>query len=96
MLNINPLKCVSMNNRECKVRPEILFTVMNLYLILTVLKQVNVVVVAIILMIHMQNMTKEDVIQDLFVILVIVNVNVIDYVTLDNIQIIKIVNVEKN
>ena len=37
----------------------------------------------------------KDVIKDLFGILVIVNVNVISYVMLKNIQIIKIVNAEK-
>ena len=35
-------------------------------------------------------------IQDLFGILVIVNVNVINYMMLENIQIMKIVNVERN
>ena len=24
VLSVNPLKCVSMNNQECKVRPEII------------------------------------------------------------------------
>ena len=24
VLNVNPLKCVSMNNQECKVRPEVI------------------------------------------------------------------------
>ena len=24
VLNINPLKCVSMNNQECKIRPKII------------------------------------------------------------------------
>ena len=24
VLNVNPLKCVSMNNQECKIRPEIM------------------------------------------------------------------------
>ena len=38
----------------------------------------------------------EDVIKDLFKILVIVNVNVINYVMLESIYIIKIVNAEKN
>ena len=23
-LNVNPLKCVSMNNRECRIRPQIM------------------------------------------------------------------------
>ena len=38
----------------------------------------------------------EDVTQDLFGILVIVNMNVINYVMFDNIQVIKIVSAEKN
>ena len=38
--------CILMKNQECKV--------MNLYFIFLVLKQVNVVAVVIILMIHMQ------------------------------------------
>ena len=40
-------------------------------------------------------LTKKYVIKDLFGIQVIVNVNVINYVMLENIKIIKIVNVEK-
>ena len=24
ILNVNPLKCVSMNNQECKIRPQII------------------------------------------------------------------------
>ena len=46
-----------MTNKECKVRPEIVnvnLTVMNLYFILLVLKQVNVVVAVTVSMIHMQ------------------------------------------
>ena len=38
----------------------------------------------------------EDVIQDLFGILLIVNMNVINYLMLENIYIIKIVNAEKD
>ena len=49
------LNCISMKNQECKVRPEIInVNIMNLFFILLVLKQVNVEVVVIILMIHMQ------------------------------------------
>ena len=34
-LSATPLKCVSMNNRECKVRPELLMLiVMSVYFIL--------------------------------------------------------------
>ena len=48
-LNTTPLKCVSMNNQKCKIRPEMLMViVMSLYFILLVLKQVKAVVVAII------------------------------------------------
>ena len=54
--NVNPLKCISMNNQECKVRPEIVNVNSNEpYFILLVSKQVNVVVVVTISMIHMQN-----------------------------------------
>ena len=52
----NSLKCISMNNQECKVNLKLLMLiVMNLYFIFLVLKQVNVVVVVTILMIYMQN-----------------------------------------
>ena len=51
----NALECVSMNNKECEIKPEIkILTVMNLHFILQVLKQVNAVAVVIILMIHIQ------------------------------------------
>ena len=63
--NVIPLSCISMKNQECKVRPEIIMLiVMNLYFIILVLKQVNVVVVVTILMIHMQKCVP-DVIKDL-------------------------------
>ena len=52
--SVNLLKCVSINNQECKVRPEIV-TVASLYFILLVLEQVNAVVVVTISMIPMQN-----------------------------------------
>ena len=43
---VNPLKCISMNNQECKVRPEMLMLIVtSLYFIFLVLKQVNAVVV---------------------------------------------------
>ena len=49
------LNCISMKDQECKVRSEIInVNSNNLYFILLALKQVNVVVVVIILMIHMQ------------------------------------------
>ena len=53
--NLIPLSCISMKNQECKVRPEIINVNSNEpVFILLVLKQVNVAVVVIILMIHMQ------------------------------------------
>ena len=54
--SVNPLKCISMNNQECKVRPELsMSTLVSLYFFLLVLKQVNAVVVVIISMIPMEN-----------------------------------------
>ena len=56
LLRVNPLECVSMNNEECKVRPEIVNVIlMNLYFFLLILKQANAAVVVIISMIHIQN-----------------------------------------
>ena len=53
--NASSLSCISMNNQACKERPEILMlTVIIQYFILLVLKQVNVVAIVIILMIHTQ------------------------------------------
>ena len=49
--SVNSLECVSINNQECKVRPEIvnsnesLFLLSSLFFFLLVLKQVNTVVV---------------------------------------------------
>ena len=55
LLSAAPLKCVSMNNQECKVRPEIVNVKRDeLYFILLVLKQVNAVVVLTISTIHTQ------------------------------------------
>ena len=54
--NVNSLKCVSMNNQECKVRPEIVNVNSDEpVFFLLVLKQVNAAVVVIISMIHLQN-----------------------------------------
>ena len=51
----NSLRCISMTNKECKVRPEIVNINSNQpVLILLVLKQVNAVVVVTIPTIHMQ------------------------------------------
>ena len=53
--NVNSLSCISMNNQACKARPEISnANSNNPYFILLVLKQVNVVAIVIILMIHTQ------------------------------------------
>ena len=49
LVNTTSLNCISTKNQDWKVRPEV-----NLYFILLVLKQVNVVAVVIILIIHMQ------------------------------------------
>ena len=39
LASINPLKCISMSNQDCKLRPEfVILIVMNLHFILTVLK----------------------------------------------------------
>ena len=49
------LNCISKKNQECKVTPEIINVNSNeLYFFFLVLKQVNVVVVFIILMAHTQ------------------------------------------
>ena len=51
----NSLSCISMNNQACKARPEIInVNSIILYFILLPLKQVNVVVTVIILIIHTQ------------------------------------------
>ena len=52
-LNEIPVKCVSLKNQECKIRPAIIKT--SLYLTLTIFLSINVVVVVIKLMIHMLN-----------------------------------------
>ena len=58
LTSINSLSFISMKNQECKTRPEInkllMLTVMSLYFILLVLKNVNVVAVVIILTMRMQ------------------------------------------
>ena len=53
--SVNSLSCISMNNQACKARPEIInVNSIILYFILLPLKQVNVVVTVIILIIHTQ------------------------------------------
>ena len=55
LLTVTPLRCISMNNQECKIRPEIVnLIVMSLYFILLVLKQASAEVVATISIIHMK------------------------------------------
>ena len=55
LTNVNSLSCISMSNQPCKTRPKIvMLTVIILYFILSALKQVNVVGIVIILIIHMQ------------------------------------------
>ena len=52
---VNPLVCILMKNQECKVRPEIVNVILIiLYFTLLVLRQINVVAIVIILLIHMQ------------------------------------------
>ena len=54
--SVNSLKCISLNNQKCKIRPKLLMLIVtNLYFTLLVLKQVNAVVVVKISVIHMQN-----------------------------------------
>ena len=53
--NCNALKCVSMNNQECKIRPEILNINSNELSFYPYSIEINRVVVMIILMIHMLN-----------------------------------------
>ena len=55
-LNAIPLSCISMKNQECKTRPQVINFNGDepVFFFHLVLKQVNVVVVVIILTIHMQ------------------------------------------
>ena len=54
-LNAIPLSCISMSNQECKTRPQVVNVNGDEPVFFhLVLKQVNVVVVVIILTIHMQ------------------------------------------
>ena len=56
LTSVNMLRCISMNNQECKVRPQIVNVNGNdPVFFLLVLKQVNAVVVATISIIHVQN-----------------------------------------
>ena len=49
--SVNPLEFISIKNQDLKL---LILIVMILYFILLVLRQINVVVIAMILMIHMQ------------------------------------------
>ena len=58
VLNVDPLKCVSMNNQECKIRPEIInvnsaYTFEPTFYPYSI--KVNAVVIVIMSIIHMQN-----------------------------------------
>ena len=54
--NINSLKCFSMKNQECKIRPEIVNVNSDELVFFSYsIKQVNVVAVVIISMIHFQS-----------------------------------------
>ena len=55
--SVNPLKSISMNNQECKVRPEIVNVNSHesVFFFLLILKQVDPKVVIIISILHMQN-----------------------------------------
>ena len=56
LLNAVPLSCISMNNQEYKVRPQVVnVNGMMLFFFLLVLKQVNAVVVSTISIIRIQN-----------------------------------------
>ena len=55
VLNVNPLKCVSINNQKCKIRLQIINTNSNEPSFYPYsIEKIHVVVVAITLMIHMQ------------------------------------------
>ena len=54
--NENSLKCISTNDQECKVRPEVVNVNSDeIVFFLLILKQANAVEVVIISMIHMEN-----------------------------------------
>ena len=56
LTSVNMLRCISMNDQECKVRPRIVNVNGNdPVFFLLALKQVNAVVVATISIIHVQN-----------------------------------------
>ena len=57
LTSVNLLGCISINNQECKVRPQIVNVNGNdpMLFFLLVLKQVNAVAVATVSIIHAQN-----------------------------------------
>ena len=57
VLNVNPLKCVSMNNKECKTRPQIININNNepLFYPYSVKRKINAAVVVIISTTPIQN-----------------------------------------
>ena len=56
LTSVNSLRCISMNNQECKVRPQIVnFNGNDPVLFPLVLKQVNANVVVTIVIIYTQN-----------------------------------------
>ena len=55
LLSVNSLECISIKNEECKVRPEIVNINSNNPIFYPLaLKQINVMAIAAILIIHMQ------------------------------------------
>ena len=56
LASVNLLSCISMNNQECRVRPQIVnLNGVEPVFVLLELKQLNAMVVATITIIHMQN-----------------------------------------
>ena len=56
LTSLHLLSCISMNNQECRIRPQIVnVNSEEPVFSLLILKQVNAVVVVIISIIHMQN-----------------------------------------
>ena len=53
--NVNSLECVSMNNQECKIRPEIIDVNTNEPVFYPFSIKINAVEIVIVLMIHMLN-----------------------------------------
>ena len=77
--NINSLKCVSMSNWQCKIRPGIINSNSNepSFYPYSVKININEVVVVIISMIHIQKMCVSDVVKN-------INVKVFNLITRNN------------